>query len=373
MNSHPPPSLNITATPIENIDQLAIEWCDLEDRSTNHSFFLSWHWIGSWLRCLPAHIKPKVLRVRTETQTVGLAILVSGKVPIVSHVLNLSQIALNATGNNRFDMISIEYNGFLVTSGMEDRVSCAALAWLLKGGVKNQTIRLNGINANLTNIATTLASENERQANQLNVSPAPYVDLDLIRISGKDYLSHLSRNSRQSLRRALRYYEKMGPTEYHVAPTRNEALAYFIDMQDAHQKYWRMRGQPGAFSKPFFKKFHTALIKDAFDDGHIEMAQVTAGSHVIGYLYNFVWRGTVYAYQSGFLYADDKISKPGYVSHYLAIISSLALGRNVYDFMAGERQHKSSLSTNQRDLYWLRLRSTRFAVRLENLARELFL
>jgi len=372
VTSYSPIALNITATPVENIDQLACEWDDLERRSVNHSFFLSWHWIGSWLHCLPAKIKPLLLRIRADSQTVGLAILVSGKVPIISNALNLSQIALNTTGDKRFDMLAIEYNGFLAASGMEDMVTHAALNWLLQDGVFNQTIQLSGIDADLTNIAILLASEHERQANQFNVAPAPYVDLAAIRASGKDYLSHLSRNSRQSLRRALRYYEQMGPVEYYIAPTRNEALALFIEMQKVHQKYWRLRGQRGAFSYPFFKKFHTELIKAAYEDGHIEMARVTAGGHIIGYLYNFIWRGTVYAYQSGFLYANSRMAKPGYVSHYMAITYSLALGRDIYDFMAGERQHKSSLSTHRRNLFWLRLRSNRFLVRLENLAREIF-
>lgn len=372
MTLHPPIALNITATPVENIDQLAREWADLERRSVNHSFFLSWHWIGSWLHCLPAKIKPLVLRIQTDTQIVGLAILVSGRVPVLGKALGLSQIALNATGDHRFDMIAIEYNGFLAAEGMEEMVTRAALDWLLQGRVLNQTIQLSGIDADLTNIAISLASEHERQANQLNVAPAPYVNLAAIRESGADYLSHLSRNSRQSLRRALRYYEQMGPVEYYIAPTRNEALALFIEMQKAHQKYWRLRGQRGAFSEPFFKKFHTELIKAAYEDGHIEMARVIVENQIVGYLYNFIWRGTVYAYQSGFFYAGSKMAKPGYVSHYMAITTSLALGRNIYDFMAGDRQHKSSLSTDKRNLFWLRLRSNRFLVRLENLAREIF-
>lgn len=367
---HPPISLNITATPVENIDQLARDWTDLESRSTNHSFFLSWHWIGSWLHCLPPKIEPLILCVKTDTQIVGLAIVSSASVPAFGKVLNLSQIALNATGYHSLDMIAIEYNGFLIADGLEEMVTRAALDWLLCGGVLNQTIQLNGIGADLANIAIALASEHERQANQLNVSPAPYVNLAAIRESGADYLSHLSRNSRQSLRRALRYYEQMGPVEYHIASTRNEALAIFVEMQKAHQHYWRLRGQRGAFSQPFFKKFHTELIKAAYEDGHIEIARITAGSHIIGYLYNFVWHGTVYAYQSGFLYAGSRLAKPGYVSHYMAITTSLALGRDIYDFMAGDRQHKSSLSTNRKNLFWLRLRSNRFLVRLENIARE---
>ncbi len=370
MTSQQPILLNITATLIEDIDQLSLEWRELENHSGGHSFFLSWYWIGSWLRSLPASVSPLVLRFCTDSKTVGLAILVHGTTPILK-ILSLSQISLNTTGDSGLDNITIEYNGFLAASSLEDAVTRAGLEWLLQGGAPNQSIQLSGIDARLTEIAISLASAYGRQVKHANIVPAPYVDLAAIRDGSEDYLSHLSRNSRQLLRRALRYYEIMGPIEYHSATSQDEALVLFDALETAHQIYWRRRGQPGAFANPFFKHFHTELIKAAFSDGHIEMAQVSAGGHPIGYLYNYVWGGTVYAYQSGFHYTNDKQAKPGYVSHYMAIISALTRGQNIYDFMAGDKQHKTSLSTGNKNLTWLQLRSPILSVRLETSIKSL--
>ncbi len=370
MTAQPAILFDITLNPISDLDRLGREWRELELRSDRHSFFLSWHWIGSWLRCLPADIQPLVFRICIGPQTVGLAILAQRTAPILKF-LSLRQVTLNVSGDAGLDSIAIEYNGFLAARGMADAIALAGLEWLMQGGVPNQVIQLDGFDSHQYELAMTAARAYGRQIHLVAQSPAPFVDLAAVRESGKDYLEHLSRNSRQSLRRAIRYYEAIGPLDYRIAATPEEALALLDKLQIAHQTYWQMRGKPGAFAKAFFKQFHIALIKSAFADGHIELAQISAGAHPIGYLYNYVWRGTVYAYQSGFCYNNGKGAKPGYVSHYLAIMTSLVKGINIYDFMAGERQHKVSLSTGRQNLTWLQLRTQLLSVRLDTRIRKL--
>lgn len=326
--------------------------------------------MGAWLRCLPPNIKPIILRILSNSETVGLALLVRGTTPVLK-ILKLSQLVLNATGQTALDKIAIEYNGFLAARGLEQAVAEVALDWLLQQGVPNQTVHLAGINSDLSELANFAAIRNRRLVVQTEHSPAPYVDLAAVRSSGADYLSHLSRNSRQSLRRSLRYYEANGPLHYRVALSCDDALDMFNDLETMHQRYWQSRGAPGAFAHPHFKQFHTELIKTAFADNHIEMAQISADRQPIGYLYNFVWRDTLYAYQSGFHYTKEKQARPGYVSHYSAILFSLSKGRDIYDFMAGDRQHKASLSTGRHYLHWQQLRSPTLSVRLEKCLRTL--
>ena len=60
------------------------------------------------------------------------------------------------------------------------------------------------------------------------------------------------------------------------------------------------------------------------------------GDRVAGYLYNFVHRGWVAAYQSGFDFGDDADRlRPGLVSHALAIEHYRRAGVRVYDFLGG--------------------------------------
>ena len=364
MTSAPKSPPEISVSPILNLDHLATEWCALERQSVNHSFFLSWYWIGSWLRTLPKEIRPQLLRIHSGERTHGLAVIVQGHAPVLKF-FSLPQIALNATGEAGLDNIAIEYNGFLAAGGFEEMVTRSGLEWLLNGDLSSQSVLLPGIDTMLGNVALSMAGDDGRQVAWLNEVPAPYVDLRHIRNKGGDYLSLLSRNTRQMMRRSLRHYEAIGPLRYDSAHSLDEALQLFDALAQAHQTYWRARGQPGAFAKPYFRLFHEMLIRSAFADGHIEMARIAAGDTVVGYLYNFLWRDTIYAYQSGFLYGEDNLARPGYVSHYMAILTALERGYNVYDFMAGIRQHKTSLSTGQQNLTWLQLQKPILPVRIQ--------
>ena len=119
-----------------------------------------------------------------------------------------------------------------------------------------------------------------------------------------------------------------------------------------------------------FEDFHRTLIRDRFAAGEIQLLRVAAGGAPIGYLYNFVHDGHVYAYQSGFRYDDDPKLKPGLVTHAMAIEHNLRAGARVYDFMAGEGQHKASLGTGSSELFWLVLQRDRLRFRVEDGLRK---
>lgn len=361
---------SITAKPLKGIDLLGQEWLELESRSSNHSFFLSWYWIGNWLRLVKPQCSPMVMRIISEGRLVGLAIVCKGKAPVLRYA-RISQLLLNVAGDPDLDSIAIEYNGFLCADGMDEAITTAGLTWLMQDHVPNQAVRLDGVSEQISKLAEAVSLSLGRELHLLNLHPAPFVDLAAVRDSGKDYLSQLSRNTRQSLKRSLRHYENIGPVEYHIAGTLDEALAIYTELEAAHQANWQARGKASSFSLPGIQKFHLMLINSAFAHGHIEIARISAGGQPIGYLYNFIWRGTVLAYQSGFNYGEDEAAKPGYVSHYMAILSAIAKGHNVYDFMAGQVQHKSSLSNRSQNLSWIQLRSLSPLVRLENQIRKL--
>jgi CelD/BcsL family acetyltransferase involved in cellulose biosynthesis len=169
----------------------------------------------------------------------------------------------------------------------------------------------------------------------------------------------------------MRLYEETGPVVLTVAASSDEALAYLQGLKALHQPYWNQRGRPGAFACPFFEAFHKALIRRCFDDGGIQLVRIAAGEDVIGYIYHFVAGGTVYQYQSGFRYDDDPKLKPGLVSHYRAIAYNLERGADIYDFLAGESQHKKSLGTHTTEMDWLVLQRRRLKFVVENHLRDI--
>ena len=103
-----------------------------------------------------------------------------------------------------------------------------------------------------------------------------------------------------------------------MASTPDQALGYFDALKALHISSWTRRRKPHAFRHAFFETFHRALIARGVADGTVRLIRVNAGGSPIGYLYNFRYGGTEYAYQSGFDDSDPDL-RPGYVCHALAI------------------------------------------------------
>src|SRR5258705_2675894 len=100
--------IEVSMETLDCIARLETSWKELEARAT-HSFYLSWLWIGTWLRHLPKAAQPHVLVARASGKIVGLAIICRRR----AWGLGLhagTRWLLNETGDTRFDRFDIEYN-----------------------------------------------------------------------------------------------------------------------------------------------------------------------------------------------------------------------------------------------------------------------
>ena len=136
--------------------------------------------------------------------------------------------------------------------------------------------------------------------------PSYWVALDLLVESDGELYPVLSSNARQQLRRAIRHFEKFGKLRLDRASDRGEAREFFAELKELHIATWQSRGKPHAFSRPFFEAFHQELIERHVADGVVQLLRASAGSRLIGYLYNFRFSDRVYAYQSGFAYGERR-------------------------------------------------------------------
>ena len=334
------------ATP-SALARLGAQWRALEAVSEG-SFFQSWTWLG----CQAAlrFDDPVLLAGILDGETVALA-LCNRRRGLAGDTLWLGE-----SGDRARDAVYIEHNGPLLRSGMEDVLSACLLAALL-GPVDGRMetfgrrLAMSGVGDAVASAAAALPGRLiARQATQ----PAPYVDLAGLRVGGGGYLAALSSNTRYQLRRSARRYAQAGPLILTRARDLAEALAFLDELVALHQASWTRRGWPGAFAAPGFLAFHQALIAVALPRGEVDLLRIDAGTEVVGYLYNFRWRGHVLAYQSGFAYPEnDDHRKPGLTCHQLAIESAMADGMLRYDFLAGGDRYKTSLATDTVQLHWL--------------------
>jgi CelD/BcsL family acetyltransferase involved in cellulose biosynthesis len=182
------------------------------------------------------------------------------------------------------------------------------------------------------------------------------VDLQALRVAGRDALSAMNANTRQQIRRARRLYGERGCVaiaSVEGEPARRAALAELVTL---HQARWQARGAAGSFASPVFRRLVEELVEHGGPAGDVEILRATAGDRTIGVLLNLLSEGEAANYLGAFRPEDDNRLKPGLVTHALAIEHHLARGSRVYDLLAGDARYKASLAAPRDDMIWLSIR-----------------
>lgn len=357
-------SVVVTLKALARTEQLRAEWLELEVGS-DASFFTSWAWMGTWLASLPDLKALRVLRVRRDGQLIGLGVL--GR-HIGRHLGPISArgLFLNATGDEALDNLTIEYNDLLARRGDAELVRRSVIEQLPRVSHHWDELHLPGVEpaAHWSQYVGAGYTQHARR------SATYQVDLDRVRARDGDYLGLLSANTRAQIRRSLKEYERLGALVLEQPANVEEAFDYFQALIGLHQAAWTERGEPGTFADAYIRDFHAQLIRQQFACGSVQLLRVRAGEQSVGYLYNFVWRGRVYNYQSGLDYAlGGKHGRPGLVCHALAIEMNARAGLQVYDMMAGEHRYKESLATDCASMEWRVIRRDRLKFRIEDSLR----
>ena len=273
----------------------------------------------------------------------------------------VKQAWFNTTGDPAYDCITIEHNGFASSCTPTDSLWAAFGDWFATRIPAVDEVVLDGIDGGEPFPEAHLPIV-ERVEYGYRTSLANFTTLEGL-------MSSLSRNSRQQLRRSMRAYERSAPLSIEVAKDTQTALTFFSQMKALHVSSWTRREHRHAFSNPFFETFHRYLIRHGVANGTVDLLRVSAGDRPIGYLYNFLHRGIVSSYQSGFDDVDRRL-RPGYVSHALAIVHYAAAGMSSYDFLGGTNQLKQSFAPERYELCWYRLHKKRPIFRGELLLRQ---
>lgn len=348
-----------------DLDSLSKNWIDLESRS-EHSYFQSWGWISTWLLSLPDEALPNLVCVYTNGRITALVLL--GYSTSIRHYIFWSRsFHVLETGKHEYDGLTIEHNGLLIENGLSDQILPVLMKELAQRRYRKwDEIHVSGLGYEKSREYQAACRTSSLLGQALYDKPFFFVDLEYIRDSDQSYLDCLSSNTRYQIRRALRVYETYGEIEVEEADTLPVALSFFSELVTLHQQYWNSKGESGAFGSSFKQLFHDQLIRRRFHHGEIQLLRIRAGRELVGYLYNFVYQGRVYNYQSAFKYQEGNNKlKPGHVSHYMAILYNLSAGRTTYDLLMGNQRYKRSLSTGEGRMVWFVIQKPRLRFFLE--------
>jgi CelD/BcsL family acetyltransferase involved in cellulose biosynthesis len=335
--------------------------------TTRASYFLSWPWVENWLATLPPTTELRLVVIHRGADARGAdpvaACFVGQRTMLRSRVIPTRARFVNATGRLEFDEICVEHNGWLAKDGTGLRALVDAIP-----GEWDELV-LDAMDPLPEPLQESSLWPSRVQVR--STRPCYSVNLDKVRAAkGSDYLSLLAGDLRSQIRRAYKLYQERGPITVEVATELEQAREFYREMVALHQVTWEQRGQPGAFSLPYFRQFHERLIETRLALGDIQLVRIRAGSTTLGCLYNFVWRGDVLFYQSGIAYESDNRLKPGLVCHAEAVKHNAARGALVYDFLAGDARYKRGLSTDVHTLSWLAVQRPRVRFLLEDIVRN---
>jgi CelD/BcsL family acetyltransferase involved in cellulose biosynthesis len=353
--------------PLEKINEVQNIWMKFQ-KSNDVSYFCSWGWIEAWITNVPKSSKISLFIMEKNGLEVG-CFFVGISCSLLGNIFKPKKVYLNASGDRIYDDICIEYNMILA--------------------IKSETLELNKIleaipikwdefhisGADLTmfpgSCIGSLGLSSPYKLVEENRLKSPYVDLIKVRSSGKLYIEFLSRNTRHQIRNSLRLIEKTGKIEVEVGNTYEKAVSIFKQLVNLHQKSWKNKGHLGAFSSKIILGFHENLIKNRFENGEIQLLRFHVSGKTIGCLYNFVYNKIVYFYQSGINYEFEKKIRPGILCHYEAVNFNILSGNIRYDFLAGNSQYKTMLSTDYNDLFYGSIVTNSIKVRLKSRLQRL--
>ncbi len=335
-------------------------------RDSEHSYYLSWGWVSTWLDVMREMGAPADLVVGLDrTKRPVLAFMLGQQRPVRHHVFRNHAVYLNASGIPELDQIAIEFNAVLCR-----RADCSFsdLLSLIPG--KWDEFELPGLDRTgfpgrqLGTAPAWLKAVIKRD------TPAYYVELGPI-ANRDDYLALLGKSTRASVRQTLRGYQESGPVRLESAQTLDQARDYFDEMVELHRNAWDRKGICSNFLVAQVLAFHRNLIGARFGHGEIQLLRVRAGKQTIGVLYNLVYRGKVYNYQSGFRFEADNRYRPGLLCHVEAVVHNATACAGSYEFLAGDAQYKRSLGTRTRRLTWVRLQKPSLSHWLEHTLGEM--
>jgi CelD/BcsL family acetyltransferase involved in cellulose biosynthesis len=332
------------------------KWWDLLERSEQNEPTLSPLWLGTWWKVFgDRRRRLHVLLIYDEGRLIGLAPLLS-RVKWYRPGLPFRRLELIGSGEAEADEICSEYLGVVAERGREAEVVAElarALAAQQLGGWDEAVFpALRG--ESLTAGLLCDALKDAGLATQTTVTAdCPYIALPR---SWDDYLAMLPSTARHFVKRSISTFDHWSSGDAELREVRTAAdLEHGSSVLRAlHENRWSGAGQGGVFASPRFRAFHDEVMQALLARGALELSWLLVRGEPVAALYNFVWNGKVYFYQSGRKLDVPAAVRPGIVAHVYAIRRAIEAGRREYDFLGGASAYKLKLATATRPLLSVR-------------------
>jgi hypothetical protein len=356
--------MNRRTCPFLSSNRIPAWWQPLHEASGSDSVFLSAAWMQTWVGLYGGDFQGSWVHWEVDGRVVAGCLLVERVIRVRG--IPFRSMYLNATGHAVDPSPLAEFNDVLHLPGHGQAVAADLADWLRQ----HSWSRLVLCGYGQAGAAGALLGALGHGTAEHVVKPSRYVDLATM--GNRPFLSTLTGKAGTQARRNLREFElRLGEITVRRATDVAQALAFFSEMRELHVARWNRLGKTTSLSSSTVVAFHHRFIEASFDSGQVEMIRVGSAERPIGFLYNFVVRGKVSVFQTGFVYEPSSKWSPGMLTHALAIEDYRSRGLREYDFLAGDAPYKRTLSNCVRELLWTTVYRDRAWIRLLLLGRRL--
>ena len=322
-----PPEVTVIRDPAR-LSTLDGEWDELLARSASDTVFLTWDWLRTWYEVYGAEVEPCVVLVRDGGRLVAAAPLKIEERR--RYGLRVRQLEFIGTGR----AVCPDFLDFVIEAGRLGALRTEP-GW--------DRIALSDLPATSpvrAPLETAMTAAHLRPFRQVDRT-CPYLTLPGTWAELEQRLTHNFRRNHRKKRRRL------GATLVHWDESQSVQAA-LTTLASLHQGRMETSGRGGNFRKPDYLAFHQRFAERAAKRGWLYLAFLQKDGRAIAGRYGFVYRGTYYAYQSGFdpTAGDDS---PGEVMLGMVIEDLIRRGVSEFNFLRGPQPHKFHWTDRSRE------------------------
>jgi len=329
-----------------DFEELQEEWDDLLGRAREASPFISWDWQQAWWKCYGKGQPLLLHAVRRGSRLVGILPLYRQRVGIVPG-LACDKLRFVGTGGDT----SPDYLDALLDPDGEEETAAALVNHVLDGRGWD-ALWLSDVREHSL-LGAALQAALARRRERLHIGPSTRITFLPLAASWETLLAGLDAHWRQEVRRRRRRLEERGARCVLLEDPAKLDVA-FDRLGELHRLRWTRRAERHSFSTPEYLQFHREVMRRFLKRGWLRLFALQLGDQAIAMRYCFRFRHEVFAFQSGFDPAYDRLS-PGSVLMSHVVEHSIREGARVVDMLKGEYPHKKSWSTEQRTTTSLRV------------------
>jgi CelD/BcsL family acetyltransferase involved in cellulose biosynthesis len=328
-----PEALRVSALAEPDLDALTAEWESLLARSASDTIFLSPEWVRSWWSAYHAGRDLVALRIDDDRELVGLALMYRKDEEILQ---GLRQPALAFVGDGSADS---DYMDWISARGREGDVVRAVLDHLTARTPKWDLLVLREIPDSSPHLRPLEALLGERGWT-LQTEQVPCARVSLPR-TWDDYLRMLKPRMRTKVRSVLRDFEGKPEAHFDRCTDLADIEPRLASLYELHNRRWDMEGKRGIFHAEDKRTFYSLLSPRLLARDRLRFYSLGVGGRYVAHQYCFEYGNRMFLLQEGL---DPEWFEHGAGNALRAHVfrDCVERGLDVYDFLAGVTQHKSS-------------------------------